>query len=607
MAISATQIISLIIVLVVFGLLIFGLARTFRQTCPSEQEFSKQYNKCIDICEPNHIWNDAAGKCVINCKENEDFCVGVNQCYNKDTQQCIDKIICNKYDKICGSNCYNPEKELCSSEKKLFNISDICFKNPENNQNNIYYTDKMCSTNQYCDNSSYTCVSCSSEQIPCGDYCCTSEQECIKKKCLQKCPSENPIRCDDGTCCKIGNCLPDGTCCQGEILDDKTCCDITKVCGNICCTDKQKCDKTSNKCVISCDYGGVTCDPKTQTCFDDDINHRSSCKTNGCIWTTVDYTPVQMKDRNDKNFNICSAVNKSDNTNVLVFAKNTDRFTKMQRTDKSEQAEESKASCTDGNCYDRIGRESGIYDTQFVTKDGKTYCYGYFDCEQTTLLPAIGTFANQCPVDGNRCCYIDGQLTGQICEQGEICDNNQCIKGFTCDFNGNVIPADDGQFKTRQQAVCLPAKIIDTTDIHGWCSEMNGLSGDDCNPGGSWPASHYGPTYDSASKQCAWISDNKKGWIGSKKMMDSGVRGYDEYNLNPKYDWTCLQQAQGSNQRHVEDEGLPTADAYCGNYGNGGVGCVGNIPKKDCKLYYSDSIRKKFDPSHPCYCDNDCD
>jgi hypothetical protein len=133
--IDITKIILLIIIVVGFGVIIYFVAKYFKETCPEGSHFDTKYNSCVKNCPPGLIvsldGNDCVcptpgddildGKCVPKCKEpNTDLCG--TTCYNSAVATCIDEKVCPA-SLICGDKCMTPGF-TCSGGAIVFDTDD---------------------------------------------------------------------------------------------------------------------------------------------------------------------------------------------------------------------------------------------------------------------------------------------------------------------------------------------------------------------------------------------------------------------------------------------------------------------------------------------------
>jgi hypothetical protein len=444
MVISATQIISLIIVLVIFGLLIFGLARTFRQTCPTDMKYDKKYNKCIPVCSPGTIYNDTQNKCIINCPEKQEMCgICDNQecCYNPGTNKCIEGKICdiNAKDKLCENKCYT-DNFVCSKDNKLIDKKLACISNPKDGME--YKDYNICPDKQFCnrvdDPNNPKCSPCDpNKQIPCGSNCCNENQYCgTDNKCYIDCKKQGKINCppNSDNCCDTSNCIG-GICCESSRItqDGNKCCpDTTTPCKTECCDSNHTC--IDGICKISCGPDKY-CEPGLQDCstIGEEPNKQYFCTTKGCDWTEYQYNPN----------NYCSDGSASCIDNDIITCKDAQNniYTvnnpyggysgKLTKTSQVTRAITSTKACSLEDCEHKLKEKN--FDNINLDSSG-TVCSGDYNCQN---LPTFVQGTTQCPLIGNeasRCCMNekdDGTsfYTGKICDKGKLCYNNNCVRG----------------------------------------------------------------------------------------------------------------------------------------------------------------------------------
>lgn len=301
--------------------------------------------------------------------------------------------LCKENEKLCNSYCYDPAISDCINNN-LCPISKVCI-----DTNQV----KTCCENGNCINGQ--CLNCK--------LCGTNQ-----------CCDPNTEDCIEGNCCKLENIK------LNEKGTAKICCDQRQICGNTCCDNTHTCNPETNKCEIKCKYNNTFCNPATKICFDSDTNQKSVCKTNACLWNTLEYEPQFSS--SDSGLDICQVVDQNGNISYS-FARdpstlNSDLLQRLAYT-----TEYSNNLCTDDDCYARMTEGSMSH----VKRETTGRCTADFDCK--TKLRSKLEFNNTCPVNPEtRCCYDNSNnLTGQICMQGKTCINNNCVD---CDviYNDNI-------------------------------------------------------------------------------------------------------------------------------------------------------------------------
>lgn len=452
MAINTSQVISLIIVLAIFAIIIYTISKVFKQTCDSGEVFDPKINNCRPNCEdkPYTKWDYITSKCVSVCDEPKKSC-GSAGCYDPATQQCANNNkLCDINNSLCYSksntfiDCYNPKTEACVPDKnQIVPKTQVCLdgtticklgeKCSENNKcikcDHELCGDICCDKNKYCNKDTKQCTDCENGGTLCNGVCCNpNTQQCVNNKCVN-CSPDKKYCSDTGDCCEQNQvCTPSG-CCDSTKVDKKgICCKNGELDSNGICCEYNSTDGSrkviNGQCVLVC--GDQYCDPNTQKCFTD--NNKSVCKTTGCDWKSdIDYTPQQMKDKNNKPINVVEA-NINGVTNLYMVQNPrglSNPETKLSKIGIATQSPDAKANCTGDDCYARILQD----DMEFLSYDPNAKkCVGKFDLAK---LPTIDNWV--CPFDNDpkRCCATIDQngntvLSGQVCPEFTECDNGIC-------------------------------------------------------------------------------------------------------------------------------------------------------------------------------------
>jgi len=429
---ETSKIIMLVIILGGFITMMYLFRNTLNKSCTGGDIYDEQLKRCRIDCssQPNTHYDSAKDACITNCIDGQKPCGKENKCYNNN-QKCIDGHICNLNEDLCGSTCYNPKTHQCI-KGNIYSNDKVCDKETsvvcEKNEQCSYSKEKCvacpdgrqlcgssdtcCGENQFCE-ADGTCKSCDPKtQTVCGNTCCIIGQKCTESGKCVTCATD---LCGD-ECCEQGKECASGQCCDPDhiYLDskgNKACCS-NKACGSKCCDHGQQCQ--NGKCMIECGLNtNILCDPDTTLCMETkDPKTPYYCATIGCEWEQMDYNPVNMPISNTKSQKVCI-----DNiTGKLYITRQPDK--NLFRTVHTQQSVRAKAPCGDEDCKGRL-IEEGI---QHVIHDGLG-CSGDFSCNDMLLE----SLAN-CPFDDiKRCCMgKDGKYTGQVCTEGETCNDGFC-------------------------------------------------------------------------------------------------------------------------------------------------------------------------------------
>ena len=441
---ETSKIIMLILILAGFITMMYLFKNKLDTTCTEGDIYDQKLGKCIIDCSltPNTHYDSDKDMCVSNCINGQIICG--DKCMNNN-QKCLHgtdgkDYICNSNEDICGSNCFNNSIKKCI-KGQLYNNDKVCDPNipltcGDNQQCSHSKTecktcpddrqlcgvnDTCCDKGQFCEEDG-TCKSCDPKtQSVCGSTCCTIGQKCSS---TGKCVTCTTDLCGE-ECCKDGKECANGVCCDPDHIytdsNGKKACCINKTCGGICCDSTQSCQ--NDKCMIECG-SGIFCDPEKTVCMNTkDPKTPFYCATIGCEWDQLDYIPVDMPISSTQSQKVCV-----DNTNgKLYITRQSDK--NLSRTVHTQQSVKTKAPCGDEDCKGRL-IEDGI---QHIIHDG-IGCSGDFNCN--AMLPESLT---NCPFkyndgkpDTKRCCMTkDGKYTGQVCNDGEYCDENGNCGNYT--------------------------------------------------------------------------------------------------------------------------------------------------------------------------------
>lgn len=439
MTINTTQIISLIIVLAVFALIIYFVSKNFAQSCNAGEIY--QNGKCIKDCSlvPDTTWDDIKQQCVPICGEKQ-LCG--NKCIDTSTQKCFPgNIVCPKNDLVCGGICYDPKNKVCI-KNKIINKTQLCEDGKTICDDGIICCNNTCcGKSERCDEKTNRCTSCDENHKICdvdGKCYDPNTQQCVKGCGVVDCPPGQSI---GGNC----NCCPKGqipaknnVCCLPENIDSNGNC-----CANAAFTDKdgkkQCCDTdthtiVNDKCLLNCETetGGMEyCDDSIgQVCqkiygrteSGGTVVVKSGCENtkDRCHWSELLYDPVDSiiidKDGKTKSTPVCS-----DENGNTYFA--YDPKLKLFRKANTTGNKNSGDICNINDCYGRILETEN---DQVIFNQDTKYCSANFDCK--ILLPELSD-STICPFQGEeaeRCCVVNGKLTGQVCQTGQVCNNGIC-------------------------------------------------------------------------------------------------------------------------------------------------------------------------------------
>jgi hypothetical protein len=454
-------------IIIVIGIIIYNLTKT-------TENFDSNCVPCDKTTQRNIL---CSGSCISNTQDCIDNKICNSPCQNDNLKFCCDDKggLCRLSENntnIC-SDC--PEERIlcnnicCSSEQRCAqkdrNSKDKLSCCPETQIHSIDgNTSICCDTTDVFTNDKQCCLP---EQV-CDNICCTIGEQCAQKQDNNSknicCPitrrkqkSDNTfICCDNDTdvlindkCCSKGQvcdnnniCCPSGYGCGKDLFTDKS------KCSTQICSDGKTCDNTEKglnqqciddgkdgtKCVSKCAYNDennkpVFCDNSSivgenyiETCYNYTKNSKnySACyKNDGCSWGTFNYDPEPIQ-TSSGNMDICKTID-----NELYFMNpNNTSITFNNRTSYVSPI----GTCSIANCIDKIKEVKSLEYDAFI--DNK--CGGFQVCPDI-LKPY--TQIRDCPFDNktandSRCCYDNstGNLSGRICNESEICCNNNCEK-----------------------------------------------------------------------------------------------------------------------------------------------------------------------------------
>jgi hypothetical protein len=464
------KIIILIIIVGGFIASIFLLRNTLNKSCSEGDVYDEKLKKCVIDCRsvPNMHYDSDQDKCVVNCiapqtqcgtscmDGSTQHCLGPNNdiicnltqdicnkvCYDKSLQTCVNNVIYPK-NKVCNDNQENPlicpDGQQCSSDKiACINCADgsqVCPK-----------TNNCCPPNQYCDVNG-NCSICGSDQKVCGNSCCNANEKCTKDK---KCKVCSVDLCTDGeTCCENDSVCVNGVngvneCCEkSRVYGNNQCCS-KDLCGGECCDSISGSSCVNNTCMIQCPnppqngVNSVYCKPTLEQCIQTNKETPFYCATLGCEWSELNYDPPNMITKSGSSTPICKS---GDGKLYMSVQPN---MTALSRQSIDKQSPNSKQDCKLNDCIGRL-TEYGITSTDFSKPP---QCIGTFNCGEN-----LRSTMTDCPFeDQNRCCSANGQLTGQVCPEHEVCDNGVCHT-----------KCGDGEFYSSDEKKCLALnKFIDT-------------------------------------------------------------------------------------------------------------------------------------------------
>jgi len=491
---ETSKIIMLVIILAGFITMMYLFRNSINRSCTEGDIYDENLKRCVINCsltQPNTHYDSDKDACVSNCINGEIICG--DKCMNNN-QKCLNgndgkNHICNSNEELCGSTCYNFKTHqciknviysnnkvcdpkipvVCGDNQQCSHSKTDCITCPDDRQlcgiNNI-----CCDKGQFCE-SDGTCKSCDPvTQTVCGNTCCTNDQKCSGNgKCIT-CSTE---LCGE-ECCEAGMQCASGKCCDSDhVYTDsngkKECC-INKTCGGKCCDSTRQCQ--NDKCMISCG-NNIFCDPETTICMQTkDPKTPFYCATIGCEWDQIDYNPVDMPISSTQSQKVCS----DNTTGKLYITRQLDK--NLSRSVHTKQYKNSKAKCGDEDCKGRL-MEEGI---QNIIHDGLG-CSGDFSCNDML----VESLAN-CPFnDIKRCCTgKDGKYTGQVCIEGETCDDGFCTscvdtqcnnKGKCSKTISNKCDCDDGYDPANNCQMCLTDV---QRDLNNNCRKSSYIAGFNC-------------------------------------------------------------------------------------------------------------------------------
>lgn len=440
------RILLLIFSLLIFGLIIYFIAKQFSSTCSTGFYYNSDRKKCLIKCNAPQI----------NGNDNEGTC----QCPDPQTQEGSDCLLkCGDGLDRCGTGCYNIVTQKCINDKSC-DIDSVC----ENNT-------KCCSDNndEYCNKDIDKCEKknpkqqCQPSQTPCGPInCCDSNEKCnqLNNTC---CNLDTHDICNDGSCCqKVQD--PDGNL-------------VSRCCGDKCCPDNLLCNPLTKTCQVQCKYKDknkktIFCDIESQDpnvegtfCFNhEDINdpskNYSNCAMNNCQFSEITYTPSYFVDakNNENKVAICG------NTGVYFstsYPPDKDGAFTPYSTPLLRNATTNpiKGTCNEANCEQRTSEV--FLDSLTATYDGKV-CKADFDCGplltfynyKNNLEDPANPYSkrkdsiqyDECPFENTlQCCFNSNNnlFTGQVCDSDKIANFN----GVLCDCqNFNEYCNNNGTF-----------------------------------------------------------------------------------------------------------------------------------------------------------------
>lgn len=542
MPIDATRVIILVIVVAGFVTALVLLRNKLNKSCTSGDIYDEKLQMCIKDCSkiPFMKYSSTKKDCVPNCLDGQSLC-GDKGCV-EDNMQCIDNsYICKRNEEGCGGLCMNPDTQQCINGK-IYNNDKVCDSSKA----------ITCEKNKHCNYNKDSCIDCPENQVVCGvnNTCCAAGEYCSADGKCSKCDPKDKITCGN-TCCNKGTqqcstdnkcidcaqalcqgktcckndetCMPDASCCPSDhSYDNNTKCCATKLCGDKCCGNGQEC--VNGKCMIKC--GSSYCDNDTQTCNNVIYNgvKKYVCTTRNCEWDSLNYTPMNINSKNGP-IKVCQ---RDGNIPTYYASKQVD-MSSLYRTAKdheniSPDAAKRGVHCHANDCFYRLAEHAAQnYEYNEDTKE----CIGTFDCN-VELQDKLTT----CPFDNvNQCCSDKNGFTGQVCKDGQICDNGVCGYGYNCTKEGTCVFTTDSAsphytFKTKEG--CKNGEKDDKGNIMKCISETqisNGhyvvLSGTDMGAVcGGLPNGF--PSI--ALKGCNDMASNKTG-------------------LDNKYDWKCSVQS----------------------------------------------------------------
>jgi hypothetical protein len=367
------------------------------------------------------------------------------------------------------------------------------------------------------------CLNCSDDGQKClqckGDLVLGKNGICCQK--LSKDKDGNSVCCDeqiDGQCCPPGTkssrnpittkkrCCSSGKngitrCCNENesLYNNGKCCPTNKLCNGLCCNSDNICK--DGKCMIEtkCPNGKtISCDGSKQEVVSS--NSECYCKDLGCTFEKATAQFPRVEYEGDKtctkqadcfNGNMCVDGKcqykvygiKNKNNDKLQEGKyflfnNGEILTESQEMIYQQKRIESdgKNACQDSDCaaIDIPGAIVGLKNNTFTNTNKLRYCLTQLDAPDSTIKPL-------CPFeDTKRCCMIDTQFTGQVCDKNNICvikdgekigncfNTSDCLgkNKKVCSGNGKCQP--DGN--NGAKCVCDPTYSGDKCQIANPCS-----------------------------------------------------------------------------------------------------------------------------------------
>jgi len=493
MPIDATRVIILIIVVAGFITAFVLLKDKLNKSCTTGDIYDEKLQMCIKDCSkiPYMKYSSTKKDCVPNCLDGQQLC-GDKGCVSNN-MQCIDNsYICKSNEEGCGGLCMNPSTQQCINDK-IYNNDKVCDSSKA----------IICGKNQHCNFSKDKCIDCPEDQVVCGvnNTCCAAGEYCTTDGKCSKCDPKDKITCGNTCCnkdkqhCSIDNkcvdctqalcqgktcckkdetCMPDASCCPSDrSYDNNTKCCNSRLCGDKCCGNNQEC--VNGKCMTKC--GNSYCDDNTQTC--DSTIYKGQkvyvCKTKDCTFDSLNYTPMNINSKvKDDPVKVCQrdgdpptyyASKQVDMSSLYRIAKDHEHLT--------EDAKKRGIQCHAQDCFFRLAEYGS--DTYEYNEDTKE-CIATFDCN-IELKDKL----TECPFnDVNQCCQDKNGFTGQVCKDGQICDNGVCSYGFSCTREGKCVINMDPKshnhiYKTK--AECENTCAIEKLTSNGNKVELPGTDG----------------------------------------------------------------------------------------------------------------------------------
>lgn len=391
MEFNAKQIIIIVVSIVLFGIIIYFVAKTFAQQCPDGQTFDKSMNKCRKACSSGTTYYPEVNDCL-PCNLNQDLIDG--QCYDR----------CDLTKEIrCGTKCYDKLTYDCVNNIDCMKIKHCG-------------VDTCCPDDKYCIQGK--CADC---PIPCGKPpCCTKPGEtCYADKCCD--PSKQGY---DSTgkvekCCDTDLCGPNKICCDsngGELCYNGEC-----VIG---------CPNTSNMNLYKCGdkvptFSGTpqACKNEGEECVHDCDKDSYFCAADPCQWENPLYTPNFLVDDNGQqvlyNGKVISQCTDSSSP-VNYYIKSTNGLVPSTIEIKGINSPQ----CDIEKCIDKIqSHDVNIINYDF-DKDNTTMlegtCTGVVSCDKA-LLDDEGVTSVCTTLEGRCCIDSKNNYTGQVCPAHNKC------------------------------------------------------------------------------------------------------------------------------------------------------------------------------------------